>query len=158
MVHIVLPRWHHTQCHIHQVLVCCRCRRKGLLLSHCFEFDNLFVNFPGVPNWRKVNSGLIKMYHDDVLLKFPVAQHFYFGTLLNFEVIESGEFWRCFFSRRTLWAENQMNVYAGDFFVLWAWLIWALGWRGACESMHVGKWAMGYPDVLRTGGGGDRGK
>lgn len=47
--------------------------------------------FLGVPNWRKVNAGLIKMYHDDVLLKFPVAQHFYFGTLLNFEVIENGE-------------------------------------------------------------------
>lgn len=59
--------------------------------GHFGEHSPKLYDITGVPNWRKVNAGLIKMYHDDVLLKFPVAQHFYFGTLLNFEVIENAD-------------------------------------------------------------------
>ena len=32
--------------------------------------------------WEKVNSGLLRLYHDSVLTKVPVVQHFYFGTFL----------------------------------------------------------------------------
>jgi len=38
-----------------------------------------------VPNWEKVANGLVKMYIDDVLKKFVVVQHFYFGSILRFE-------------------------------------------------------------------------
>ena len=37
-----------------------------------------------VPNWRKVNDGLFRMYENEVLMKFPVAQHIYFGTIIQF--------------------------------------------------------------------------
>jgi serine/threonine-protein phosphatase 2A activator len=42
-----------------------------------------------LPEWRKVNSGLIKMYHAEVLHKFVVVQHFLFGTILPFEPVSS---------------------------------------------------------------------
>lgn len=35
-----------------------------------------------VPNWTKVNSGLMKMYREEVLKKVPVVQHFWFGGIL----------------------------------------------------------------------------
>lgn len=39
----------------------------------------------GVSYWSKVRSGLAKMYEAEVLDKFPVIQHFFFGSLLAFE-------------------------------------------------------------------------
>ena len=36
-----------------------------------------------VPNWKKVNSGLMKMYQAEVLEKHPVVQHFWFGGILS---------------------------------------------------------------------------
>ena len=39
----------------------------------------------GVPEWKKVNSGLLKMYVAEVLSKYPIMQHFPFGAILSFE-------------------------------------------------------------------------
>lgn len=38
----------------------------------------------GVKTWAKVNEGMVKMYKAEVLLKLPIAQHIFFGTLLTF--------------------------------------------------------------------------
>ncbi|XP_074654394.1 serine/threonine-protein phosphatase 2A activator-like [Tubulanus polymorphus] len=51
------------------------------------EHSNQLWNISAVPYWSKVNSGLIKMYKADVLSKFPVMQHFLFGSLLAIEPI-----------------------------------------------------------------------
>lgn len=50
-----------------------------------FEHSNTLWGISGVPMWTKVNSGLLKMYKAEVLSKFPVMQHFVFGTLLSIE-------------------------------------------------------------------------
>jgi serine/threonine-protein phosphatase 2A activator len=50
------------------------------------EHSPLLYDISGVPMWKKVNSGLIKMYHAETLQKFPVVQHFYFGSILRYEL------------------------------------------------------------------------
>jgi len=49
------------------------------------EHSNKLWNISGVQLWEKVHTGLIKMYHAEVLVKFPIVQHFYFGSILPFE-------------------------------------------------------------------------
>lgn len=49
------------------------------------EHSNQLWNISSVPFWSKVNSGLMKMYKAEVLNKFPVIQHFRFGSLLSIE-------------------------------------------------------------------------
>ena len=51
------------------------------------EHSNQLWNISSVQTWNKVNSGLIKMYHAEVLLKFPVVQHILFGTLIDFSPV-----------------------------------------------------------------------
>ncbi|KAL6260085.1 hypothetical protein P5V15_007624 [Pogonomyrmex californicus] len=45
------------------------------------EHSNQLWNVSAVSSWSKVNSGLIKMYQAEVLSKFPVIQHVFFGSL-----------------------------------------------------------------------------
>lgn len=49
------------------------------------EHSNQLWNISGVPLWSKVNSGLIKMYKAELLAKFPVIQHFLFGSMLTLQ-------------------------------------------------------------------------
>lgn len=49
------------------------------------EHSPLLNDISSVQTWAKVNSGLIKMYTDEVFKKHVVIQHFLFGKLLSFE-------------------------------------------------------------------------
>uniref|UniRef100_A0A8R1E919 Serine/threonine-protein phosphatase 2A activator n=1 Tax=Caenorhabditis japonica TaxID=281687 RepID=A0A8R1E919_CAEJA len=49
------------------------------------EHSNQLWNISAVPHWKKVNSGMFKMYEGEVLKKFPVVQHMMFGSLFSFD-------------------------------------------------------------------------
>ncbi|KFY75027.1 hypothetical protein V499_04982 [Pseudogymnoascus sp. VKM F-103] len=51
-----------------------------------WEHSPILFDISGVrAGWGKVNKGMIKMYNAEVLSKFPVVQHFNFGSLFSFE-------------------------------------------------------------------------
>jgi len=50
-----------------------------------FEHSSTLYDISNLSQWSKVNSGMLKMYHGEVLDKFPVAQHILFGKLIRFE-------------------------------------------------------------------------
>ena len=49
------------------------------------EYAPMLDSISAVPIWDKVAKGLVKMYEDEVLKKFVVMQHFYFGSILTYE-------------------------------------------------------------------------
>lgn len=53
------------------------------------EHSPVLYDIAGVPNWQKVNTGLLKMYINEVLKKHPIVQHFLFGNLLPFRPAEN---------------------------------------------------------------------
>lgn len=52
----------------------------------CFwEHSPVLYDISGIPSWDRVNRGLWRMYQEEVLGKFPVIQHFEFGSLLPWD-------------------------------------------------------------------------
>ena len=49
------------------------------------EYAPMLDTISNVPIWDKVASGLVRMYEDEVLKKYVVVQHFYFGSVLPFK-------------------------------------------------------------------------
>ncbi|CAH1175715.1 unnamed protein product [Phaedon cochleariae] len=54
------------------------------------EHSNQLWSVSGVSGWSKINGGLIKMYKGEVLSKFPLVQHIYFGSLFTLKSCELG--------------------------------------------------------------------
>jgi len=57
--------------------------------GHLAEHSPMLNDISGVPSWKKVHSGLVKMYTNEVLGKFPIIQHFFFGAILSLEPASS---------------------------------------------------------------------
>ena len=53
-----------------------------------FEHSSMLYNISGIATWRRIYEGLLKMYEKEVLGKFPVVQHFLFGSTLSFEPVD----------------------------------------------------------------------
>jgi len=48
-----------------------------------FETSPILFDISQLENWKKVASGLLKMYEGEVMAKFPIVQHLRFGQLFE---------------------------------------------------------------------------
>ncbi|KAH8740412.1 phosphotyrosyl phosphatase activator protein-related [Cryptosporidium ryanae] len=48
------------------------------------ECSPVLYSLTSIPSWRKIYTGMIKMYIAEILDKFPIAQHIVFGNIIKF--------------------------------------------------------------------------
>ncbi|KAK6587820.1 phosphotyrosyl phosphatase activator -related [Cryptosporidium xiaoi] len=48
------------------------------------ECSPVLYSLTSIPSWKKVYTGMIKMYIAEILDKFPIAQHIVFGNIIKF--------------------------------------------------------------------------
>uniref|UniRef100_A0A2M4AUR4 Serine/threonine-protein phosphatase 2A activator n=1 Tax=Anopheles triannulatus TaxID=58253 RepID=A0A2M4AUR4_9DIPT len=58
--------------------------------GHFAEHSNQLWSISAVPQWSKISTGLLKMYQKEVLSKFPVIQHVFFGSILTLTPVKPG--------------------------------------------------------------------
>ncbi|XP_023295705.2 serine/threonine-protein phosphatase 2A activator [Lucilia cuprina] len=58
--------------------------------GHFSEHSYQLWSISAVPSWSKINAGLVKMYQKEILSKFPIIQHVYFGNLMSFNSVKPG--------------------------------------------------------------------
>ncbi|XP_065355726.1 serine/threonine-protein phosphatase 2A activator [Calliphora vicina] len=58
--------------------------------GHFSEHSYQLWSISAVPSWSKINAGLVKMYQKEILSKFPIIQHVYFGHLMSFNGVKPG--------------------------------------------------------------------
>eukprot|EP00920_Eleutheroschizon_duboscqi_P011679 GHVT01028039.1.p1 GENE.GHVT01028039.1~~GHVT01028039.1.p1 ORF type:complete len:498 (+),score=76.25 GHVT01028039.1:494-1987(+) len=56
--------------------------KKGALFAECAP---MLWDISAVASWRRVHNGLLKMFEGEILRKFPIVQHFMFGSILKWE-------------------------------------------------------------------------
>ena len=78
----ILKRCRTTHMYIDGIAVVLETKTGG----HPAEMTPILFNVSQtVASWHKIRSGMTRMYIDEVLLKFPVAQHILFGSVFPFE-------------------------------------------------------------------------
>lgn len=88
------PRYGPSSIHDEQVLAreseeflyfhCISYIREVKSSGHFGEHSPMLNDISAVQSWEKVAGGLIKMYRNEVMNKFPVMKHFFFGSILKF--------------------------------------------------------------------------
>ena len=58
--------------------------RQAKTSGHFGEHSPMLNDISAVPSWEKVAGGLVKMYKTEVMNKFPVMKHFFFGSIIRF--------------------------------------------------------------------------
>nr|XP_043621125.1 serine/threonine-protein phosphatase 2A activator [Erigeron canadensis] len=77
----ILENFSHEYMYLQCIAFVKKVKTGGLFAEHSPLLDDI----SGVPNWNKVNSGLLKMYKLEVMEKVPIMQHFLFGWLIKWE-------------------------------------------------------------------------
>ncbi|XP_057656005.1 serine/threonine-protein phosphatase 2A activator-like [Diorhabda carinulata] len=55
--------------------------KSGQFIQHSYPLWSISA----VSSWTNINEGLLKMYKDEVLSRFPLVQHIYFGSLFTLD-------------------------------------------------------------------------